>query len=964
MKKKLFLSTFILIFAPALIFCLDGILWGEKDIRISSTKWFDLIYPKRSESTAKVLYESADGIYEEICSGLGTAPQFRMTVTISPATDNFNASFSNFSSNHITILDTVPNDSLAVFSDIKGTFRHELTHAVTNNMRTPFWKALDGIFGDIYNFGYFVTMTSFIKEGASVAEESKGGEGRLNDGYFLHMVRQSVLQGSFPSYTSVTGAKDTYPAGSLAYGFSAPFTEWLQEKYGMEKYALFWYTGINMKSLTYEGAFKKTYGISMKTAWEDFRSSVKVPSIPADPSENPGSGYYKYGKSSGAVYDSLTAGKKGVAWIEKKSSSVYFAEWENGEAGRAKKMFSLKNISSIKISASGDYIAAGRISINHGNTRNEIFIYDMKNGSLTKVPELSLRDGSIIEKDGGLYLLAVKTECQKSSLSLWKINLKKGRISSFDFVRRHDFPEYQIILSPVDAGNGKTAFIKKDGKAWSICVMDMIETSSPVIKEVRMDDGISLRNLSAGFQDGKDCARLLFSWASKDVFPRLGLLDFGQDEAAVSLMNSDISGGVYNPVICCGEKSFMHTGNFISENRLIVTQKESVSFKEIKKPVIEEKTDFTSDGKIPEKTEEPEIPSKKFHGGFLKGDILPFCSIPVFNMFAEEESRIYFPGVSYMCTDAWNGSQLEVMAGINPGAVPFSYIQGENFEAALGAKISGGTSTQLFKYSVLLQTAFDASGYMQTGLNTEISSALTFGRSGFFIAQNNADIFFGRDYTYSKNERFLTFSDKLIFQIGSSISTGPGMYQSLAFIAQGTADFISVNSIEGGFHNALGYIYAFPSILVRIPNLIPVDCHDGFTYNLPLRLCLSYAPSPNEILGGYAKILLFDFEIQNGPPYVPVYFNRIVSVLTYTGIILSHDGGINPLNAAEKLFSWSGLKYTDSLKLTAVLQCTPNTGAMANPQVMATIGASFCYYPHHEPGADPFSVSLATSLNF
>lgn len=60
-----------------------------------------------------------------------------------------------------------------------GTFTHELTHAVSINMRNPFWKVIDSVFGDIFNPGSAIIMTTLFKEGAAVSMEVPAGKGGL-----------------------------------------------------------------------------------------------------------------------------------------------------------------------------------------------------------------------------------------------------------------------------------------------------------------------------------------------------------------------------------------------------------------------------------------------------------------------------------------------------------------------------------------------------------------------------------------------------------------------------------------------------------------------------------------------------------------------------------------------------------------------------------------------------------------
>ncbi len=970
-KRRFFaLLSMILLILPCLeAWSADGVMWGEKDFRCISTQWFDIIYPSKSWRSAKTIYECADRIYCEICQEMGTSPQFRMTVTITPATDSFNAYFTNFSINHIVLYDTVPEESLAVFSnDMEGTFRHELTHAVTINMRNKFWTALDSVFGDAYNFGCYITMPQFLKEGASVFEESRSGEGRLNDGFYLHMVRQSLVQGEFPSYTEIAGARDVYPGGNMSYGFGGPFVDWLQREYGKDRYVEFWYEGINGGGLTYEIVFKKVYGISLGEAWESFRRSIQCPAVAAGADDVEGVEYYQRGQTPGAVYTSLSAGRNGITYAEKKSSSVWFAPWENGGLGKSRKLFTKRGLQFCRQSRDGRFMAVGCSGIDYGNPRNELFVYDMEKKSFTNVPELSLRDACIVDRGDRPLLCAVKTRNGSVAISVWEMVLaeKDGGVKGIRFLREQDFALGTKVFSLVDASDGKVGFIQKDENGWSVCLMD--SAAGGDILQVRFGQGMALRGLSPdekSLADGK--IGFNFSWATRDVMPRLGNLVLDGDMAHVSLMDGDISGGVYFPCSGQGEIQYAYIGNFVSENRLVLMKDVDMGFS------LQDRKAVALGNVHPEK--DPEFGkaefegmSRKYVGGFERGMIVPFASIPVFGIYGTRVSGVYFPGVSYLCNDAWDGKRLSVMAGVNPGEGIFASLQDKNFEAAIAAQLSGGSSTSLFNYSVLLQTVFDKQGYSQSALQFEFSSGLSFGNNGSFVIKNTGDIVYGRVPGSVDGRRYLTFADTFVCQLALNRRTGPGLYQRGVVALQLTGDFFSCNGIAtpdgSGIGNIMNMLVLYPSVVVRIPNLIPVDCAGGFTYNIPVAAGLNMAPSQSIVFSGYVSALLFGLEIQKGPRWVPLYFNRLVATASYNFSLNHSGGGVNPFNVPSKLLEPSALSYDDYIRLTVALQCTPNTGAMANPDIMGTFGISLDVHPRKEKGAGFMTVSMATSLNF
>ena len=207
-KRRVFFGFFMLIFFCRALFCYDGVMAGQNNIKIVRTEYFDIIYAPGSEKSAEVLYENADGIFTELSNLFGLVHTFRLPVVISPSQDEFNAYYSSAPFSHIVMYDTVPPESFAVFSEtLLSTFRHELIHAVTYNLHNNFWTAVKKIGGDAYNPA-LLTITTGWAEGASVSVESSGGEGRLNSEYHKQLVRQAKIEGKFPRFSEVQGARD------------------------------------------------------------------------------------------------------------------------------------------------------------------------------------------------------------------------------------------------------------------------------------------------------------------------------------------------------------------------------------------------------------------------------------------------------------------------------------------------------------------------------------------------------------------------------------------------------------------------------------------------------------------------------------------------------------------------------------------------------------------------------------
>ena len=231
---KRFFYLLMALFSAARLFSYDGAVSGHKKLFVQKTVWFDVIYAEENEKTARILISNADRIYEEAAGQYGIEPQCTMPLVISQKVEEFNANWSSYPYNHIVIYDTSALKELQLFEDtLLSVFRHEITHSITFNMKNGFWKGVSKVFGDpIYPAS--LTISRGMAEGAAVAGESAYGEGRLNDEFFRHIVKQAKIEEVFPAYRDVQGASDKYPMGAF-YNFNGEFAAWIQKKYSLEQ---------------------------------------------------------------------------------------------------------------------------------------------------------------------------------------------------------------------------------------------------------------------------------------------------------------------------------------------------------------------------------------------------------------------------------------------------------------------------------------------------------------------------------------------------------------------------------------------------------------------------------------------------------------------------------------------------------------------------------------------------------
>ena len=996
MKHKLsFIFFFLIILLPS--FARTGLLSGQGKIKYLQTEWFDIIYPIGSQKTAAILSLNADKIYSEICQEMGVQPYFRLPVVITTATDVYNAWFTNSFYNHIVLLDTVSEESMAVFSDsILSTFRHEMTHAVTVNCRNDFWKAFDSIMGDSYNWGWWVVVTSFMAEGAAVAGEGergdeRAGEGRLCDPYYLHLVRQAKISNAFPSWKDVTGARDSYPGGTDAYSFGGPFTAFLQERYGMQKYTEFWYRAVNnIFTLTFWGAFKKVYGFDVKIAWEEFKENLYIPQVShSDPLEEEYIEDFfgnQRGHESASRYSSLTSAKDAVAYIEKSSNSVWMAKKSSaGEMQKPKKLFSHRSINRISLSPDSRLLALSTYDFNHTALKNCIKIYDTKTGHFFALKDTGLRDASItVDNDGTYYAVAVKTLSQEVSLVAYKINFGKKDIKNVTLVRSLPLKWGDVAFSLVGIDGGGFAFIYKTALEWSIRVYN------DFCSEDRVGDfrdyplpysDIRLKSLSAvALED--DRLTLSFSWASIDTLPRFGELDLdlSTGESIYRMQRSDVSGGVFYPVLWGGD--VLYSASFYNGSKLLLLKKDLLPLEQSTCTFLP--INYYDDGSLSafengltEEENEVLLSARDYKGIYYKkGTVLPVAKVPYMNIndFTPDEVLL---GLSWGTQTPWDSDFFVAGVGYdvlsNMGGLSLNFIGS-----------SRGGNTSVYSYDATVGAVFDFTGFKQASSSLSLSSVWRLGAISSVGIYDTVNVGLGRRIFYEEGDIFdaLGYDDTNYFCTNNALSL---LYSNVHAVGSGFYEYFGFKTIieyDIEYFNILGQAkshnyfeeynlplkdYAFyqnlsPSLQVYLPKLIPIECAYSLTYNLPLTLGVALYADSKTFLSAKAETVLFSVDIQRGLSFIPLFINRLALSLSYGATWNSINESFAIFDLADNIKDIYSMNFTDFLESKILLTSGLNTGILTGNAL--SLGLQMRYYIHSKDRASPFALSLASSLMF
>lgn len=942
--KKLFASL-LFFFNFISIFAHNGMMTGEKDIKVVSTQWFDIIYAPSSEHTAALLYENADNIYKEIADMYGRKIIYRMPVVITSNVEQFNAYFSNGLYNHIVLYDTYQIDELSVFSEtMLSTFRHELTHAYTMNLSDFFWRGIKSVFGDaISPIG--LNITSGWAEGATLTSESVHGEGRLNDEYAKKTVIQAKLENKFPCYGRVQGESDVYPVGSY-YFFNGAFNKYLQDKYGMEKYSKFWYEAVNCHHIFTGHVFKTVYKKNLNKEWKVFAKEYEVPEIPGNPVAanlvqdffNKDKSTYSSLNNAGYIFSSLSKSQKGLTFIDSYNSDAVFfvpAEKLDDTKIKPKKLFTLSGLTSAVQSSDGRFIALIYTTNSGATIQSKSAVYDTLNKKIIKFGERGCGESSVIVFNGEYYLIEThfKSQFYKFQISKLSENGNKGaEICTVEF-------PYEVFPNSItDLGDGTFAYLKKEKLNWSICVSDL---NGNLLKEYKAPyERMVMRNLS--FDDGN----IYFSYAKPGKMPDLGKLNISDN--LYSFRSDDISGGVYYPL--ANGDSLIYSGSFYKMNRILTMKPE---FSESVPAEINEPNILENESSLDEL---PALDGKKYNSFkfYKRGLFLPFSDVVSYGIL--NDTSVILPlGFTYMTRNPWDGNTIALSMGYG--------LSTNSFAAKLG--YDGGTHTSLFNYSLAGQFEVDGKGLKTGYFAGSASSVFPFGNISKFVVSVSALEKIGREnyvntenadtevpvsqligiYAPLDNTIYFTNLNSLKLYYTNIHGTGPGRYEKFG-VKAGTEVYYNLRTEFNNneiFLNA-GNLGAFAEFY--IPRLIPIDCVNGFEYNLPAKLCAAVYPSPNVLsdfsvsyadsegsyLNGllcYGETVLFNAEIQHPLLLTKLIFFKqfSLSATCLLGYELPEKGYTG---------SWNFLKTADFVNQIA----SKKVDLFVCPGIKATLGST------------------------
>lgn len=953
MKNRLLFSfTFFFISANVVFSAQEK---SERGLFYVKTKHFDIIYASASRESAAHLSQKADALYEEIARMYELKHDFRMPVFLISRDDTFNGYFTVSPFNHIVLYDAPITSDMAVFSDtIVKVFRHELTHAISYNVREGFSRFIQVTFGDAINFGFFIITTAWA-EGAAVSNESMYGEGRVNDEYSMHMVKQAKIEGRFPRYSEVNGAKDVYPYTRESYAFGGAFNSWLEEKYGMEKYAEFWKTAVNIKTLSYFGAFKKAYKKPLRDVWQEWKDEIPISDDLRFTHEWSGEALEEL-----SVHSSLSAADGAFCYYDGAKNVVYIRDITKKKYKKVKKI-NAASVSRTHLSEDGKILSVSYTERGVKRTKNRVKFYDLESGKNFSFKESSVKDAAVFTFEGKRYAVLVKARGQSSALKVYR---REG--GDFTECTSLEAEEYSSFFSPVGLQDGRVAFIYKKGLSFSIRLFDL---KTEQISEIKLPfPRAVIKSLSASGET------LAFSWTRAGTMPRAGFIDLASGK--LETQRYDISGGVFSPSLASGGTGF-YIAHYFDGTKIMKMDKAKME---------KEETAITLEYiSMPQEEEHAKVlpplsGEKKFNSfSFLfkkRGTLIPISSLMT---YAVDEKALRLQsmsiplGFTYITSTPWTSPVVSAKGGYSVA----------HDSGGFGLSVDGVSKTSSLSYGAEAAVLFDKTGYKQSfsSFGGAFSLPLTSSGTLKFKMRDKIALFHGRQSDFSKKFSFditkeefsslisrirrihglyegdgkerLFVKNSLALGVSSLRSAGRERYEEAGVETNAVWDACVLKNLNGmksdalTFSNNVGLFSLF-----SFPRLIPFRNPNGLTLNIPFSLSLSLSPSRAVIADAGVTLTLFSKEIQWSPNFYPVlYVNRFTLEASYTAEFLNrkyNERYVERVKEISTLFTGEVFllgHYRDYVEVKARLEMTPNLGSFARKDFLFDFDVTVRYSP-------------------
>lgn len=923
-----------------------------KKLKVIETKYFDIIYCEESQNTAFALANNCDSLYEKAAAVFGEETKMHFPVTVVPGTQVINAHYNPVPYAHIVVYDTVStNYELANTKEsLIEIFYHELVHAVSMNIRkSKDFQVTARIIGD-FMAAPNIQMTTALCEGATVSLESKEGFGRLNNGYTLNYILQSKIENKFPDYYEFHGGRDIYPKGKVPYMFGGAFAQFLQEKYGMEKYALLWSTEEHMLM---DNFFKDAYGKYINNEWKNFENSIPLPELAEETAVkriNEEKGSYK-----GLVY-SRNKNLNGYIYYSQYDESLYFTD-----SVKTKRLCTLDtSVIDINISQDETKLFITMLAADNSETYcTRIFDLDKQKLLGRKIDNYLLTQDFTV--DGKNYLTGISFTTSDTEIIVYDAETftKEKSIPLKHFCEIYDICEIQKGF----------AFIYKEEGKWSLCCADcsnglanisFTNYSFPekiIPLSVKHDRKINNKNEYEEFTlsvTGK-------SFIAEDenlpgAMIRLAKVKLGQQkDAEICFQKTDVSGSVLEAVECEDKYAFisrMYEWYYVSCFTEGIPGGLSEAYEMPKINLSVEADENTKNVTLNSKYKTNSNNGVKQF--FKRATLIPsyISFMPVATLFANRmvDTKKNL-GLGLTSLNGLPGENLFSLFGA--GYNPFNKIIGANFS------IFGGTKNLSFSAKTGLE-------FLLTDFVDYYAIGGIFGSRPLINRDLSFEYLFNSTFEMNK-EKETSLVNEVLFDLKYLKLTDSGPFSYIS----STSYLIWNNSInfkdnkyfipEGEYEKVyIGNIGVGQSL--HFPQLLPVKNPWGLTVNLPFTVSAELIPSNEIFFNCGAIFVLFAKELQCQTGDFPFYLQKVYFTAGAKARWCDNLEPMSIMNVKDNFARMNEMKkqfaYTGGAHLLFALQIGPLSS------IQLDCGVDVSIYALDEVNNKKFSITLFNALTF
>jgi len=924
MKKfsyKKFFLIFTFLFLTFNLFSTDNVEPENKSYYQINTKYFQIIYQPESLETATIIAENADRIYEEIAKKLGTETNLSIPVLIRSDIQALNAYFTSYPYNRIVIYDTVPDSqNLAVFSEtILSVFYHELTHAVSLNMKSKPWEIASFLFGDFFSPTVLTSPTMF-SEGATVSFESAFGEGRLNSGYAKNILVQAKLENNLPDWKEASGANDKYRVGDYPYIFGGAFHQFLQEKYGMEKYSELW-KELGSTHLFTESAFKKVYGTKLKDEWKLFLETIPLlPVVESNQIE-------------------LTKKDNITCFDVVNDTIVYYSKNEKGifriKNNQTQKIITELSVVDLAISEDESFLAVTKLSENYEYLT---YIFDLQEKKYLSGVLKSFRLPVFSKIDDKLVLCGLISQQNKETILFYEIDANKN-LSEINISNKWEyFSNLEVFDIASNEEKNRISLIGKIKNQWYFA-----EIKIDYLKQMQNQDLSLIFEKVYKFPENfvpyslvanKDNS-YFFSYTEKNYsLSRFATLI----DDKLYTQQEDISGGIFSPYLLGNGFAFLNQK----------LKYNTISF------------------------------VKNIPGGLSDGLVLEDISKDFNKEFYEiEKQQKENPNLKITFEKSKKYSDFNFLN--KTVLIPLF----SNFDITTSTYLTLKSAQSLPGFTLMYQNPLEnralgfGFGYLQSIMNGHVSFTSVGLVDSFFLLTGVFEREDNSDFSFSESDISIKISKS--FPITKSNMTVGFDFNRLYYIPNNlkTVKLTALNVQMSGMYGALGagiYIEKYkegslftPSIFgtIKIPRLLPFSSPFGVTLNLPVNISWALCQDFSSLINLTGEITLFSAEIHKAVPLIPLYVNRFSITSEYLLMINNKtiesfylSGFFDKLENLEEKTS-----MLQAITASAYFELTPVIGNLTN--VRTKFGIDFVYYLNYPISREvPYEITIAGMFTF